>query len=78
MSGLKQPQSLAWLAVALTAGLLAGCSGDSKVLDYVTPGKVPEVPALEPGVFPAHYPAISMWGFRSRQMMTVRLYEIGA
>jgi hypothetical protein len=55
LSGLKQPQSLAWLAIALIAGLLAGCSGDSKVLDYVTPGKVPDAPVLEPGVFPAHY-----------------------
>jgi hypothetical protein len=44
-----------WPVLALIAGLLAGCSGDSKVLDYITPGKVPDVPALEPGLFPANY-----------------------
>jgi hypothetical protein len=44
-----------WPALALVAGLLAGCSGDTKMIDYITPGKVPEVPPLEPGLFPAHY-----------------------
>lgn len=44
-----------WPVLALTAGLLAGCSGDSKVLDYITPGKVPDAPVLEPGVFPENY-----------------------
>jgi len=43
--------------LALIAGLLAGCSGESKVLDYITPGKVPDPPALEPGLFPANYKA---------------------
>jgi hypothetical protein len=43
--------------LVLIAGLLAGCSGDTKVLDYITPGKVPEVPVLEPGVFPTEYKA---------------------
>ena len=44
-----------WPVLALTAGLLAGCSGDSKVLDYITPGKVPDAPVLEPGLFPENY-----------------------
>jgi len=44
-----------WPVLALTVGLLAGCSGDSKVLDYITPGKVPDAPVLEPGVFPENY-----------------------
>ncbi len=44
-----------WPVLALIAGLLAGCSGDSKVLDYITPGKVPDAPVLEPGLFPANY-----------------------
>lgn len=39
----------------MLAGLLAGCSGGSNVLDYVTPGKVPAAPVLEPGLFPANY-----------------------
>jgi hypothetical protein len=41
----------------LIAGLLAGCSGSSNVLDYVTPGKVPDAPVLDPGLFPANYKA---------------------
>ena len=47
--------TLAWPGLVLIAGLLAGCSGDSKVLDYITPGKVPDTPVLEPGLFPANY-----------------------
>jgi hypothetical protein len=46
-----------WPVLVLIAGLLAGCSGDSKVLDYITPGKVPDVPVLEPGLFPSNYKA---------------------
>jgi hypothetical protein len=46
-----------WPVLALIAGLLASCSGDSKVLDYITPGKVPDAPVLEPGLFPANYKA---------------------
>jgi hypothetical protein len=48
-------QPFSWLLLALIAGLLAGCSGDSKVLDYITPGKVPDAPVLDPGLFPADY-----------------------
>jgi hypothetical protein len=44
-----------WPVLALTAGLLAGCSGDSKVLDYITPGKVPDAPKLDPSQFPENY-----------------------
>lgn len=39
-----------WLVVALLASALAGCS-------YITPGKVPDPPKLEPGLFPAKYKA---------------------
>ena len=53
MRGLDQERF--WPVLALIAGLLAGCSGDTKVLDYITPGKVPDAPVLEPGVFPARY-----------------------
>ena len=57
MLGSKWHRSLpfSWLLLALIAGLLAGCSGDSKVLDYITPGRVPDPPPLEPGLFPADY-----------------------
>ena len=57
MLGFKRhcSQPSAWPLLALIAGLLAGCSGDSKVLDYITPGKVPDAPVLEPGLFPANY-----------------------
>jgi hypothetical protein len=47
--------ALALPGLVLIAGLLAGCSGDSRVLDYITPGKVPNAPVLEPGLFPANY-----------------------
>lgn len=61
MRGFKRHRSvpfswpLSWPLLALIAGVLAGCSGDSKVLDYITPGKVSEPPPLEPGLFPANY-----------------------
>jgi hypothetical protein len=50
-------QPSAWPLLALIAGLLTGCSGGSNVLDYITPGKVPDVPVLDPGLFPAEYKA---------------------
>lgn len=37
--------------------VLGGCSGGSDVLTYLTPGKVPDPPKLEPGVFPTRYKA---------------------
>ena len=59
MLGFKRhcSQPSAWPLLALIAGLLTGCSGGSNVLDYVTPGKVPDAPVLDPGLFPAEYKA---------------------
>jgi hypothetical protein len=61
----------------LIAGLLAGCSGGSKVLDYVTPGKVPDAPVLEPGLFPAEYKAEIVNFLRQSLTSRVRDATIG-
>jgi hypothetical protein len=53
LSGLKQRQFLTWSVVASLAMAGTGCSVPS--LSDLTPGKAPEVPVLEPGVFPTNY-----------------------
>jgi hypothetical protein len=46
-----------WLSLVLVGLGLGGCSVGTDVLTYLTPGKVPDTPKLEPGVFPTRYKA---------------------
>jgi hypothetical protein len=48
------------VVVAALAGTLLGCSGgdkDTKLVDYITPGKVPEPEKVDPTLFPTRYKA---------------------
>jgi hypothetical protein len=65
-------QPCSWPLLALIAGLLAGCSGSTNVLDYVTPGKVPDAPVLDPSLFPANYKAEMINYLRSTLTTRVR------
>lgn len=48
-----------WVALAVVAAGLAGCSGykSDNMLDYITPGKVPDAPPVVTDRYPEHYRA---------------------
>ena len=66
-----------WTIAAVLAATLGGCSGDTKILDYITPGKVPDLPKLEPGVYPTRYKSDVADLMRTEMRVAIRDAYIG-